>query len=403
MSDYDYLSPFNKIPEVRRHWTLPREVILSDVTLREGEQGSEALFSADEKVKMALRLDHIGIRQVEIGWPGRSATDREVLRRLKDKGIRAKTQALVQIYQTDWQWQIDATLDSGADILALLHPTSELRLTHTEKMTHREVISKCQEAIRYARNRGALIVFTPTDVTRTDLDFLKQILTAAVEAGADRIQLPDTVGVTLPAAYAFLVSQVVNTVSVPVHVHCHNDFGLALANTLAAVEAGATIVDAAVNGLGERAGNAALAEVAVALEVMYGLPTGVRLEELYALSREVEALSGIPLSASMPLVGDNAFVHKLDVHLQGVTLFAPLFEAISSSLVGNRRRFAVGRHAGPFIIQKKLEEMGIKAKETQITEILTRVKEAMKNRKVSLSEDEFAAIVQTVFPRQSQK
>ena len=145
----------------------------------------------------------------------------------------------------------------------------------------------------------------------------------------------------------------------PIHVHCHNDFGFAVTNSLAAVEAGASIVDAAVNGVGERAGNAPLDELAVALELFYGLPTGIKMEEMYALSREVAALSGLPLPASKPLVGDSAFAHKLDVHLRGALTFAPLFEAIPSAYVGNRRRIPISRHAGPFVIQNKLAELGI--------------------------------------------
>ena len=267
---------------------------MADVTLREGEQGSEASFTLEEKVALALRLDQIGVRQIEVGWPGKSALDRDALRQLRQKGMKAKTQALVQIYQPDWKWQVDATLDCAPDIIALLHPTSELRLQWTDKLSHKEVIDRCREAVAYARGRGAIVALTPTDVTRTELDFLKQLVTAAVDAGAQRINLPDTVGVVMPGAFGFLVRQVSETVPVPIHVHCHNDFGLALANILAAVEAGASIVDAAVNGLGERSGNPALDEVAAALELFYGLDTGIELEQLYSLSREVEILQACP-------------------------------------------------------------------------------------------------------------
>ena len=136
MAASDYLSQYNSHPAVRAGWHLPESVTIADVTLREGEQGAEASFSLEEKMNLALRLDQVGVRQIEVGWPGKSELDREVLRRLKQQGMRAKTQALVQIYQSDWKWQVDATLDTGPDILALLHPTSELRLKWTDKMTH---------------------------------------------------------------------------------------------------------------------------------------------------------------------------------------------------------------------------------------------------------------------------
>jgi isopropylmalate/homocitrate/citramalate synthase len=396
MADSTYLSPYNRNPAVTAGWRLPASVTVADVTLREGEQGSEASFTLEEKIGLALRLDQIGVRQIEVGWPGKSALDRDALRLLRQKGMKAKTQALVQIYQPDWKWQVDATLDSGPDIIGLLHPTSELRLKWTDKLTHQEVIDRCLEAIAYTRNRGAIVALTPTDVTRTDLDFLKQLVTAAVEAGAARINLPDTVGVIMPGAFGYLVRQVVETVPVPVHVHCHNDFGLALANVLAAVEAGASIVDAAVNGLGERAGNPSLDEVAAALELFYGLDTGINLSELYALSREVEALSGVAIPLLKPLLGDNAFAHKLDVHLRGVLTFAPLFEGISPALVGNRRRIPVSRHAGPFVIQVRLQELGFAPGEGQVNQVLAKVREVVAKRKASLTDEEFQAIARSV-------
>lgn len=396
MSDSTYLSPYNQNPAVRAGWHLPASVTVADVTLREGEQGSEASFSLEEKIALALRLDQIGIRQIEVGWPGKSALDRETLRQLRLKGMKAKTQALVQIYQPDWKWQLDATLDSGPDVLALLHPTSELRLQRTDKLTHQEVIDKCREAVLYARNRGAIIALCPTDVTRTDLDFLKQVITVAVDAGAQRVNLPDTVGVSMPAAFGYLVRQVVETVPVPIHVHCHNDFGLALANVLAGVEAGASIVDAAVNGLGERAGNPSLDEVVAALELFYGLDTGVNMNALYALSREVEALSGVPIPLLKPLLGDNAFAHKLDVHLRGVLTFAPLFEGISPTLVGNKRRVPVSRHAGPFVIQVRLKDLGYAPTDAQVDQVLTKVREVVSKRKASLTDEEFLVIARSV-------
>ncbi len=396
MADSAYLSPYNQYPAVRQAWHLPASVTVADVTLREGEQGSEASFTLEEKVTLAVRLDQIGVRQIEVGWPGKSALDRDALRQLRQKGMKAKTQALVQIYQPDWKWQVDATLDSAPDIIALLHPTSELRLQWTDKLSHKEVIDRCREAVAYARGRGAIIALTPTDVTRTDLEFLKQVVSAAVEAGAQRINLPDTVGVIMPGAFGFLVRQVAETVPVPIHVHCHNDFGLALANILAAVEAGASIVDAAVNGLGERAGNPSLDEVAAALELFYGLDTGIDLSQLYSLSREVEALSGIPVPLLKPLLGDNAYAHKLDVHLRGVLTFAPLFEGISPTLMGNRRRIPVSRHAGPFVIQVRLQELGLAPSEAQVNQVLSKVREVVTKRKASLSDQEFMSIAHSV-------
>jgi 2-isopropylmalate synthase len=266
-------------------------------------------------------------------------------------------------------------------------------------MSREDVLAKVKAGIRYAKGRGALIGYTPVDATRTALDFLERVIGEAVSSGAERIVIADTVGAAGPGTMRFLIGQVTQWVDVPVQVHCHNDFGLALANALAAIEGGATIVDAAINGLGERSGNPALDEVAVVLKHFYGVETGIKLDGLFSLSRYLQEITKVPLPFNKPLVGDYSFSHKLDIHVKRVMSFGPLFEPIAPETVGNRRVIPLGRHAGPFIVGLKLEEHGLNAASEQIKEIVAQVEQRALKTKSSLSDDEFLDIVTGVLSR----
>ena len=395
MKENIHVSQYNFHPEVVSGFRLPASIIVNDVTLREGEQGSEVKFSAQEKVEFALMLDAAGVPQIEIGWAGTSAADREVIKRLKASGLRARLQALVLTYDDTWPEQCDRCLECGVDVIALLHAASAMRLRDLNT-TPEAVLEKTSRAVDYVVSRGGTAAFVPTDSTRTDLSYLKEISANAVRAGASRIVLPDTVGAAMPGAMRYIVGEMVKTVPVPIHVHCHNDFGVGLANTLAAVEAGASMVDASVNGLGERGGNTALDELVMALEIMYGFDTGIDLSQMFKLSRHAERLSGVPLPLNKPLVGENAFAHKLDVHLRGVMNDPALFETIPPEMVGNRRKLCLGGHAGPLVIRTKLEEMGLSADETQVAEITARVRASALEKRAGLDDNEFLGVYRQV-------
>jgi isopropylmalate/homocitrate/citramalate synthase len=388
------VSPLNFLPEVRAEY--PERVTIADVTLREGEQAAEVSFSKEEKLMLARRLDEIGVGQIEVGWPSRVQQDREVLLQLKRERLRAKTQALATLYGEGWRTEVDAALDSGADVVALLHATSDLRLRHSERIDRERLLDKVGEAVTYAVGRGPLIAFTPVDAPRTDLAFLEKVVRVAVDAGAGRVILPDTVGGAGPEAIYYLVKQVTRWVDVPVHVHCHNDFGLACANALAAVRAGASIIDVAVNGLGERSGNPRLDELAVSLELLYGVDTGIDLSRLTDLSRFVSQISGLPLPFNKPLVGEYAFSHKLDLHVKRVLEHPPVFEALAPEVVGNRRVFPLGRHVGPFVIRLKLRDLGLDATDEQVARLVALVEERAVQTKRAVDDEAFAALAREV-------
>lgn len=335
-------------------------VVINDCTLREGEQAAGVDLSLEAKLRVARLLAEAGVRQFEVGYPGRSRIDYDFARAVRAEGLGMTTEALVQIFFDDWREQIERALEVGVDWIVLMHPASDLRLRHVHRVSREDVLARAVEAVRFARAAGkARVRFSPTDTTRADLGFLRDLYRAAVEAGAERVTVADTAGASTPEAFAALVAYAREWSGVPVHVHAHNDFGLALANTLAGIAAGAASADATLGGLGERTGNCALEQLAAALELLYGVPTGIRLERLTDLVRAVFEESGARLPASAPLVGRDAFAHKLDAHVLGVAANPAVYESVPAEAVGNARRVPLGKYAGRAAIAYRLARLGL--------------------------------------------
>lgn len=378
---------------VRASMKMPEKLIINDVTLREGEQAADVDFSLEDKLQIVNQLAEIGVHQVQCGYPGRSKIDWETIQTIKKEKIPIQVEAIAQVFTKDWKEQIDHCISCRPDRLDLMYPSSPYRLQYVQKVTEKEMLQKSVDAVKYAVNRGVTIRFAPTDSCRTRLPFLLEIYEAAVDAGAEIISLTDTAGNMMPGAMKYLVGEIVKKVKRPLQVHCHNDFGLSLANTLAAVEAGASIVDASVNGYGERAGNTALDELAVALRVFYDMDLGIRLERLTQLSQFVERLSGVPVPPSKPLVGRFAFAHKLDAHVMGVVQNPIVYETISPELVGNIRQIPLGKYSGPFAIKKKAEMLGLSIQEKNLEPIREEIVRIAVKSGSSVSDDAFKDIV----------
>ena len=248
-------------------------------------------------------------------------------------------------------------------------------MKHAVNMTPEQVLTSAVESIEYVKTHGVKCEFSPMDATRTELQFLKEICRAAQKAGMDSLNVPDTVGIMIPKTMAELITEIKAAVAVPISIHCHNDFGLAVANSLAAVEAGASQVHTAVNGLGERAGNAALEEIVTTLHVVYNYKTNVNTRLLYSTSRMVASLTGINVQVNKAIVGENAFAHESGIHTRGVTEQPLTFEPISPELVGRTRKLVAGKLAGTRGIKAELEEIDIHPNEEQLNEIVKRVKD----------------------------
>jgi 2-isopropylmalate synthase len=308
-------------------------IVLNDCTLREGLQGIGVSLSEGLAVRLAHQLARAGVKYVQIGMPGRSEADRLAVEAVRAEGLPIKIEALAAVYGDTWREEVDRAAASGVDFLQLFHAASDRRL-QSIGMTRDAMLTRAVESIQHARLLGASVVFTPTDTTRVAPTFLIELAKALQQAGAARIGIADTSGCADPTGMRTVTALVGSAVSIPLQVHCHNDLGLALANTLAAVEAGATVVDVTVLGLGERAGNAAIDEVAVALEFLYGINTGITLERLTALSQAVADALGVQIPAMKPFVGSGAFRHHFGIHTHDPEAFEPL----SPERVGNTRQ-----------------------------------------------------------------
>ena len=341
------ISPYNKI-------ALPKlshdrgPIQLFDTTLRDGEQAPGIALSPDDKVKIAEVLDDFGVDYIEAGFAVSSDIERETITRIMDAGMHATVLSLARSVQRD----IDAVADTGVKYVHTFIGTSPLHRDYKLKMTKEQVIEKAVQAVEYARSRGLEVQFSCEDATRTELDYMIEVY----------------------KGMSYLISEIAKEIKVPISVHCHNDLGLAVANSLAAVEAGATIVQATVGGIGERTGNVALEEVAVNLFANYDVHT-VDLSRIGEVSRYVERVTGFPLAYNKPIVGRNAFAHESGIHVHGVMSNALTYEPFKPELVGVVRHIVIGKHSGEHSVRGRLDELGIKFPEEFMPELMETIKE----------------------------
>ncbi len=348
-----------------------RCIKILDTTLRDGEQTPGVSLTADDKIEIARQLSKLGVDIIEAGFPSSSEGERKVVKEIAKLGLTSEICALSRCTKKD----IDAALACDVGLVHVFIPTSPVQMQHAVNMTPEQVLSAAVDSVKYVKAHGVRCEFSPMDATRSEMPFLKQICKAAQDAGMDTLNVPDTVGCMIPKTTFELIKELKTVVNVPISTHCHNDFGLAVANSLAAVEAGAAQVHVAVNGLGERAGNAALEEVVTTLHVVYGYKTNVNTRLLYSTSRMVASLSGVSVQVNKAIVGENAFAHESGIHTRGVTEQPLTFEPISPELVGRTRKLVAGKLAGTRGIQAELQEIGIHPTEEQLKQIVQRVKE----------------------------
>ncbi|MCK4400947.1 2-isopropylmalate synthase [bacterium] len=392
---YYYLDNLVRLKEVFSQFNLPSWIFITDCTLREGDQ--IVSFSVEEKIRIAHKLDELGVPVIQVGIPGVSSTDKEIIKKLKKENLKAKLEAVSFTYRPNWKEDVDACLESGADSIDLFYPVSEDKLK-VMNVSEEEMIDVCTRAIAYVKSQGVSdIVFCPFPAVRTEMSILKKLIGLAEEAGATRILIADTYGTTLPAAMRYFIRKIKEFTKIPLGIHCHNDLGLALANTLAAVEAGVEAVDATINGLGDRTGNCCLDEVIIALQAFYDFDPGIKTEKLYTLSKLLEEITEIKLPFGKPLVGDNAFVHRHDDDVKGSVMVPSSTVPIEPGIVGNKRRILVGgEYTGPYTIKAKAKQFGVELSEEKIEKILKKVRGMLLGKKESLSDEEYLCIIKEV-------
>ncbi|MEM2865660.1 MAG: 2-isopropylmalate synthase [Candidatus Hadarchaeales archaeon] len=380
--------------EIARGLRLPKYVRIFDTTLRDGEQTPGVSLTPEQKVRIARQLDKLGVDCVEAGFPVVSEGEYQAVKAIAQAGLKSEVCALARCSKED----VDLAVECGVKSIHLFIATSDIHLKYKLKMTRKEVLKRAVEHVRYAKRKGVLVEFSAEDATRTELEFLKEVYREVTRAGVDRINVPDTVGVITPRAMYQLISSLKQEIKVPISVHCHDDFGLAVSNSLAAVEAGAEQVHVTVNGLGERAGNASLEEVVMSLRALYGIKPKIKTRLLVETSELVERLTGVPVPPNKAIVGDNAFSHESGIHTHGVLRFPGTYEPLSPELVGQRRRFIFGKHVGAAAIRTELKKLGIKASEKQVREIFSQVK-ALGDKGKMVTDVEWRAIVDSVLGR----
>ncbi|MCC7555370.1 MULTISPECIES: 2-isopropylmalate synthase [Methanoculleus] len=349
-----------------------KNVTVFDTTLRDGEQTPGISFTLEEKLGIAEQLSGIGVHAIEAGFPASSDAEREIVRAIKGLDLSTQVCGLARSLRAD----VDACIDCGVDMVHVFIPTSDVQREYTIRKTREQVLEATGDIIAYARDHVDRCMFSAMDATRTDWDYLIEVYRVAVDAGATIINVPDTVGVITPTAMKHLIERIDREVNCPIDVHCHNDFGLAVANTIAAVEAGASQVQVTVNGIGERAGNADLAQTVMALSSIYGIDTGIRTTGLVETSRLVARYAGMSIPATFPIVGENAFAHESGIHSHGVITRSDTFEPgiMTPEMVGHRRRLKLGKHAGRHAVKQMLADVHMEPADTQLDEIVLRVK-----------------------------
>ena len=350
-------------------------VRIFDTTLRDGEQTPGVSLSPAKKLEIARMLDELGVDAIEAGFPVISDGEREAVAAVASAGLSAQVCGLARANRAD----IDAAADAGLSYVHTFIATSDIHLEHKLRMSRGQALERAVSSVEYAKSRGLEVEFSAEDATRTDRKYLMDVFAAVARAGADRLDIPDTVGYSTPQYMAAVTAEAAEATGLPVSVHCHDDFGLAVANALAGIEAGAACAHVTVNGIGERAGNASLEELAMALQCLpfeRRRETGIKPGLIYDISRAVSRLAGVPVQPNKAIVGDNAFGHESGIHTHGVLSNPLTYEPISPELVGRKRRLHAGKHAGMRGVKAMLAEYGIEPDAGQSEAILRRVKES---------------------------
>ena len=382
-------SPFNQPfgPAIPRD----RQILISDCTLRDGEQQAGIVFDRAAKVSIARALDSIGIYEIEAGTVASSDEDRAAVAEMSKLGLRAKISVLCRGITGD----IDQAAALGAWGVRLSYPISLIERKHKLKgVSDEEYLKRALELCEYSKRKNLYVIFSPYDTTRAELPFLRRVVTELAKSGTvDRLRVVDTTGCALPAAITYIVGNIREVApKLPLEIHCHNDFGLACANTLAGIVSGADYASTTVNGLGERCGNAATEEVVVALEVLYGVKTGLDLTKLTEISRLVTDLSGVRTQVNKAVVGESAFRHESGMVVAGLLQDPFTAETYQPELVGQRRQILLGKKSGLVSISYKVKELGLSVPEQCFPEMLNRVKSEAVNKRRAITDEEFRQI-----------
>jgi 2-isopropylmalate synthase len=351
-------------------------VHIFDTTLRDGEQSPGFSMNREEKLRLARQLEQLGVDVIEAGFPIASPGDLEAVHAVAAEIRGCRVAALARARQEDVDAALHALEPAAKPRLHIFYATSDLHLKHKLRITRHEAQNQIARMVRFGRKHCDEVEFSAEDASRSDIEYLSDVSEAAADAGAMILNLPDTVGYTTPGEYAEMFHRVRGRLAAYPNIvfsaHCHNDLGLAVANSLAAITAGARQVECTINGIGERAGNASLEEIAVALHVRqihFGASTNILLEKIYSTSRLLTAITGVSVPPNKAVVGANAFAHEAGIHQDGILKNPLTYEIIHPDKVGvPSRRLVLGKHSGRNALRARLEELGYRTSESELAE-----------------------------------
>jgi methanogen homocitrate synthase len=384
------VSPLNAITRV----SLPEKILIYDSTLRDGEQMPGLHFTPEQKIAIARKLDEVGVHQIEAGYPAVSDLEKKSVKAIAELGLNADILCLARTVQAD----IDAAADCDVDMVLLFIATSDLHMRYKLKTSREDVIRRAVSSLEYAHARGVKASFSTEDSTRSNLEFLKEVYRESEKAGAIRLGITDTLGCAGPEAISYLVRRIKDETRVPLSVHLHNDFGLAVVNSIAALNSGAEAIATTVGGIGERAGNVSLEQFVMALKHLYKRDIGIHTESFTELTKLVFESANLPLPANQPWVGSNAFTHESGIHVAAVLNCPMTYECLDPEQVGNRRRLVLGKHSGTALVRSRLEERKILADQEQICDMVRAIKRAGEDHG-RVSDEEFWKIVDVVMAK----
>lgn len=393
--DHVWVSHHNFTPELVQNRKIPAEVSIHDSTLRDGEQAPGVSFDTDDKVRIATMLDEVGVQYIEAGFPPVSQQDRDSIRAICDLNLKADITCLCRAMRND----IDMSADCGVWGVVLEVPIGYPRLMYQFEWPEQKLYDRVMDSITYAKKEKNLgVCLFLIDTARARLEFLERLLKDAVATGCmDRLAIVDTVGAIVPEAVAWLTHKIRQWIDIPLEVHCHNDLGLGVANTIAGLMAGAQIASTTVGGIGQRAGNAPTEEVIMALKVAYGVPCSLKTEKLVELSKLVQELSGYRHPAYRPVVGDNVFRWAAGIPTAALLKEPRTVEAFGPELLGKEHQIEIGKKAGKANIVWKINKLELPpVSDEQIARLVDMVKEKATELKDALSDEQFRELYDSV-------
>ena len=342
-----------------------------DTTLRDGEQTPGVSLTSQEKFRIATKLDEIGVNYIEAGSAITSQGERDSIKEISNQGFNAEILSFSRPLNID----IDYCLDCNVDAVNLVVPTSDLHISDKLKISKDELLELSNNAVEYCKDHGLTVELSAEDASRSDVDFLKKVYLSAIDHGADRICVCDTVGILTPDSSFELFSRL-DDIQVPVSCHCHNDFGLAVANTLSAVKGGASEIHTTINGIGERAGNTSFEECIVSIDRLFSdFTTDIKINQIYDISKLVARLTGVYIQPNKAIVGENAFAHESGIHSDGIIKNSATYEPMTPELVGRTRKFVIGKHMGTHGLNSRLKEIGLDVNDDQLKQICDDIKD----------------------------